>query len=421
MIIDHPSSEDADPTPEPVAAQPISAEEVRAALHRILQSPEFQPSRRCHDFLSFVVEQTLAGLPNGLKERTIGVQVFGRPVTYDTNAEGIVRIKASEVRKRLAIYYAGPGKEENIRIELPVGSYVPNFYRLLVPEADKPAPEPVEEVTSLHDSGALPVLLDVAEKRPALPRRAWITGLGVMGVLLVAGTVSAWKWAHRPALERFWKPVLQSPEPLLVAADYAPIYLLRPLGGPRTPPSETTKSDFVLQTDQYLGGGDLVAASEVTGMLGRQGHAFTVRVGKGVSFEDLRGAPCVLIGYSMTRWSQLTKDFRFSFDDEGMIRDQGRPTPWYTHLTRENHTDMDYAIVSRAFLPQTHASMILISGSTQYGTESAANLVTNPELLEEAMQGAPKDWEHKNVQLVLQLRVIANTPGTPTVIASHFW
>jgi len=378
-------------------------------LQRILQSPDFHASRRCHDFIQFVVEQSLAGLQDGLKERTIGVQVFGRPVTYDTNADGIVRIKASEVRKRLAAYYAGAGKEDSLRVELPVGSYVPHFYRLPPLAVEKPV-EPLKEVEA------------VPAENPQIPRgilRRWAPG--VLGLLVLGGVAFAWRSQKPSITDRFWGPVLQSKEPLLLAADYTPVYLLRPLREAGKPEPPVTVPDFILQTDQYLGGGDLVAAAKVSAMLGRQGQELNVRVGKGVSFEDLREAPCVLIGYSATRWSQLTKDFRYCFDENGMVRDQGRPTPWLARLTRDSHTDLDYAIISRANLPQTHACMILISGSTQYGTESAANLITTPELLEEAMRSAPKGWEKRNLQLVLQVKVIANAPGTPTIIASHFW
>jgi len=105
-----------------------------------------------------------------------------------------------------------------------------------------------------------------------------------------------------------------------------------------------------------------------------------------------------------------------------MIRDNGKPTEWYPHnVTREFHTDEDYAVVSRAFLPQTHSMLILISGCTQYGTEGAADLMTNSELLAAALREAPAGWQHKNLQLVLRMQVIANAPASPKVVAAHFW
>ena len=61
-------------------------------------------------------------------------------------------------------------------------------------------------------------------------------------------------------------------------------------------------TDFVLLTDQYVGGGDLLAASRISGMLSHLGHGYTIRIGNAVTFEDLRSAPAILIGYSSTHW-----------------------------------------------------------------------------------------------------------------------
>jgi hypothetical protein len=172
-----------------------------------------------------------------------------------------------------------------------------------------------------------------------------------------------------------------------------------------------------------VGGGDLVAAAKVAGMLGRMERPFNVRIGARVTFEDLRDSPSVLIGYSSTHWADVTKEFRYYIDDSdrSMIRDNGRPTEWYPRLTRDYHTEEDYAVVTRAFRSQTHAAMILITGCSQYGTEAAGNLITNPELLAEALQGAPSGWQRKNLQLVLRLKIIARSPADPKVIAAHYW
>jgi hypothetical protein len=131
----------------------------------------------------------------------------------------------------------------------------------------------------------------------------------------------------------------------------------------------------------------------------------------------------VLIGYSSTYWQDVTKGFRFFIDhDQGAVNDNGKPTDWYPHHLRTDfHTDEDYAILSRAFNPQTHTMIVLVSGCTQYGTEAAAELVTNPVLLAEALRGAPDGWQRKNLQLVLHVKVIANAPASPQVIASHYW
>jgi hypothetical protein len=81
----------------------------------------------------------------------------------------------------------------------------------------------------------------------------------------------------------------------------------------------------------------------------------------------------------------------------------------------------DYAIVSRIVHPQTHETMMIVTGSEQYGTQAAATLITNPELLAEAFQGAPRDWQKKNIQLVLHTKIVGNSPAVPQVIASYYW
>ncbi len=400
----------------PPGARPVLSlepEAIRFQLAQILASPEFRASQRCQEFLRFVVEQSLAGHAGVLKERTIGVEAFGRAADYETNLDGVVRIKASEVRKRLSLYYAGSGKAAKVVIDLPVGSYVPNF---AARECSSNGGAEGMSESSPQKSGDQ-VTCDGAAHRA---QSSWIR-IAPISVLAVAAVfLSAYWWhsQHAPSvLNEFWEPMLRGSGPVLIAAAYVPVYA----HDARVPGDQ---GDLTLMPDQYVGGGDLVAAGRVSSMLGRMGRAAEVRVGNAISFQDLRNSPTVLIGYSSTQWKDVTQDFRFYVDDSdrGMIRDNGKPTEWYPHhVTRDFHTDEDYAVVSRAFLPQTHSMLILISGCTQYGTEGAADLITNPELLAGALRGVPAGWQHKNLQLVLRMQVIANAPASPKVVAAHYW
>ncbi len=87
-------------------------------LQTVLASPHFAASKRYPALLKYIVENTLAGKSDLLKERTLGVEVFDRPATYDTNADTVVRYTASEVRKRLQLFYHEEGRHSNIRISL---------------------------------------------------------------------------------------------------------------------------------------------------------------------------------------------------------------------------------------------------------------------------------------------------------------
>src|ERR1051326_2926513 len=91
---------------------------ILAQLERILANPLFKNSRRYPNLLRYVVEKTLDRHHGELKERTLGIEVFGREPDYDTNLDPVVRTTAAEIRKRLAQYYQDPGHEHELRIDL---------------------------------------------------------------------------------------------------------------------------------------------------------------------------------------------------------------------------------------------------------------------------------------------------------------
>ena len=91
---------------------------VRSQLEKIVSDPRFTASKRYPQLLRYIVEQTLEGNEDDLKERTLGVEVFHRTPDYDTNLDPVVRLCAAEVRKRLAQYYQSPGHVGELRIEL---------------------------------------------------------------------------------------------------------------------------------------------------------------------------------------------------------------------------------------------------------------------------------------------------------------
>jgi len=110
---------------------PPSREQVDAALDelaRILTSDSFSSSKRCRDFLEFVVKHALAGDADSLTERFLGVELFGRAVDYETATDSIVRVRANDVRRRLAQYYSSQRSATPVRIDLMAGGYIPEFH-----------------------------------------------------------------------------------------------------------------------------------------------------------------------------------------------------------------------------------------------------------------------------------------------------
>jgi TolB-like protein len=117
-----------DPVSNPESFSPERASLVRDHLKEVLASNPFAGSKRAQDFLQLIVEHALAGRLDNLRERMIGAEMFGRPIDYDTANDAVVRVKATEVRKKLAQYYQELTEPPVVRIELPPGSYVPRFH-----------------------------------------------------------------------------------------------------------------------------------------------------------------------------------------------------------------------------------------------------------------------------------------------------
>lgn len=379
---------------------PLSSERVREELNRVLASHEFRSSKRSQDFLRYVVEHALAGDTDVLKERTIGIEVFGRPTSYDPSDDATVRVKAGEVRKRLGLYYSDQGAQDPIRIELPSGTYIPEFHQHSVAGTAASQPEP--------------------EPKPAPPHRPhWRSLLVAPVVLLAAGAI--W-YLTRPAatvLDQFWAPVLQGKQPVQVCAAFVPVWSYEDSG------SQPQPQDYTALPDQFVGGGDLLATSRLTAMLTRLKRPYNVRVGNDVAFADLRNGPAILVGYSYTRWRDISSQMRYFIDGTRRpigITDNGKPTQWaLPDLPRDRHTSEDYAIVSRVFHPDTHAMLVEIAGILQYGTDAAGELVTNPDLMAEALRDAPPGWQSKNMQLILHVKVISGAPTSPKVVKTYFW
>ena len=119
---------------------------VAEELERVCRSAHFRTSRRSCEFLEYVVRVTLDGRMDSLKERSIGIDLFGRDTSYEPSSDATVRVRANEVRKRLSSYYTSSDAAADLRtlqIDLPTGSYVPRFLPVTANTAVRPGAEPM--------------------------------------------------------------------------------------------------------------------------------------------------------------------------------------------------------------------------------------------------------------------------------------
>ena len=186
---------------------------VHTELGTILKSSYFSGSKRCQDFLEFTVQQALDGNYEYLTERFLGAELFGRPINYETGTDSIVRVRANDVRRRLAQYYSEGHGGAQVIIELASGNYVPEFH-WREPKAAGAAPE-----VALHESPAMPSGASHQESIATLPAAAsgddarphrWRIFVGMISIALVLGSCAGW-WLRERTLDRSLYPLKYEP------------------------------------------------------------------------------------------------------------------------------------------------------------------------------------------------------------------
>src|SRR5579863_4505666 len=276
---------------------------IREHLKRLLTHSLFTNSKRYPVLLAYTVEQTLLGHAGELKERTIGIEAFGRDPNYDVNLDPVVRTTAAEVRKRLIQYYYSPEHAGELIVEMPVGSYVPTFRE---PAA---AANPVYAEASVADTAPTPLEAPASKRN----RRSLLVVSAALALALLVGFgLGRIPSSRQPSnLEHFWEPITSSSSRITYC-----------LGMPTdvVNPGQLNLS----QGMPVVGGLD---ASDVTTLarsivpLAQRHDAFRVVSASQTPFAELRESPFVLIGAFDNVWTmRITKDLPFGFETDGQIQ-----------------------------------------------------------------------------------------------------
>ncbi len=425
---------DLEASPQSTAAQPLPGE-ILAQLDRILGSTPFRTSKRCSDLLRYVVQQSCEGRLEFLKERTLGVAVFERNPDYDTNQDPVVRNTAGQVRKRLALYYLEPGRDQELRIDLPAGAYIPQIYQ--------PAVRSPQAVAPSELAVAAPLVSSIPDRRVARrSRRPLIVAAVALPVVIAAAAYIASNSRTPTKVDLFWAPMLTQAGPVVLCVGQGHTYKLKgdldrlfesqaelPEGSPG-PAGVVPLSDIVPVWDRTIGINDALTLVRLTALFTTFRKPVEFRGGRSTSFGDLRGRTTVLIGAFNNSWTlSLTGELRFYFDEDtstGMylVRDRFHPAnhDWEVRGDQQTIQDHpDYAIVSRVFNPTTERAVLVAAGIKGGGTAAAGEFLTNAAYLGKALQNAPPHWEKRNLQFVLKTRLLGGTAGPPQLIAAHYW
>lgn len=456
------STQEAELRSERIARIPETKKELskyQDHLKEIVESPAFRGSHRSAQFLRFICEQAISGSHESLKERAIGVELFGRSPSYDTGEDAIVRVTASDVRKRLSTYYLSPGgSSSEVRISLPVGSYMPEFtHDLPASTADDRAPAvPGPAAIEVHAAVRAESAADtpVAFSPPSTLRNRWFWMAATLAVLcVILATFSLRRSAPSTAAPHSavppWSVIFaEKRDPVLVTSD-PNIAEIQGLTGQPVSVSDYTNQRYisnsaalspllmhicrdVLRGDKAANVDTPIVAA-VAGLAAENGSRIHVRSARDLHFSDFdTDASLIFLGSPRTDpWTSLFDDqldFRFRYNNASRqeIIQNARPHPGepgeYLPTAKGFATGQSFATVSFIRNPNHAGNILIVAGADAEGTRAAGEFITTPASLSATLQHCgvrPASPGGGHFQVLLRVRTMAGSPTAFDVAACH--
>jgi hypothetical protein len=415
---------------EPNRAE-ISADERWELIERIRDSHKFRRAERLRELLLYIATQSIKAGVTVIPEQEIGEAVFGRSDDYDTSLDNIVRVNASELRKRLEHYFEYEGSQETLIVEIPRGAYIPVFYRRLLPGDEElleseDSPDAGEVSASAADAIDPEEMMEeeVSPKKRRLVFRLGFWSITAIAVLLGCIAFLLWRnqelqtqirpWQADPALRAFWSEFLGSRDEVdIVTADtslaLAEDILKRPVSLddyldykyknnvdlPGVSPETRTTVGMVLGRE--LGSvGDFRVAERVMKL---DGNAANLKLASARAYapESIKENNVILIGGPESNpWVDLYQDrmdFYVQYDvvqHHSHIINRSPAAGEQASYEIQAESNHGYSIV--AFLPNLsdNRAALIIAGTDSQATLAAGEWVTSSAGLAAIRQKAPQ-------------------------------
>lgn len=428
---------------------------VRQQMNRLLETSHFKNSRRYPMLFRFIVEETLEGRGQFLKERLLGVRVFDRPADYDTAADPIVRVTIAEIRKRIAQYYHEEAHDSEMRIELLPGHYEPEFrpsreagsnhshtaLRILSSKAEQTA-----EPAAVQAQAQLSVLASVPSLgKPRYSRRIKIALGSATALFILLATGMSWKWTHPSALDELWGPLLANRQTVVFclpvmsnsgeATAAAAGILVQDRAStpdqanlPVTPYREASPTSTFL-SHEILGENivfsDVLATLRISNYFAAHNRDSSLRPNTITTLDDLRHRPVVLVGGLDNQWTlralaHLRYRFAGTYDEQYWIMDTKKPEgrDWRLDLKVPlSNVQRDYAIIARVHDESTGEVDMIVAGIGMSGTAAAGEFLVDPVQIAELRRRVGAGFRDRDFEAVLSTDVVNGIAGSPRILA----
>ena len=430
---------------------------IRTELNTILKSSSFSGSKRCQDFLEFIVQQALDGNYEYLTERFLGAELFGRPIDYETGTDSIVRVRANDVRRRLAQYYSEGHGGAQVVIELASGNYVPDFHWRELKETGAAA-----EV-ALHEASAMP--LGASHQEPIATLQApapgdhatshrWLILVGMISIALVLGSCAGWWLRERtpdsslyplkyePSLNSLWSAFVNAPqhETDVVLSDVS-FQLLEDIEKQTFTLNDYLNRSYLSQVATHSSGSNIqpvltLIASKNFGNSSEfrlaQRIAALDRIGNRIQIYNARDYSSALAGqdnmiligsqYS-NPWQQLF-EARLNFKENPPVDGPGSvinssPTAGENAIYSPTYS-LGYCVVAYLPNPDRGTRALLIEGTSSEATEAGGDFL----LSEDEFSGFVKTLHSNGMpyfEVLLKTSQARGTPITASVVAYRLY
>ena len=418
---------------------------------RVADASNFRNCPKLRAFLLYICENALLGRLENVREQPIGTRVFGRPADYNLNEDNIVRVEARELRKRLESYFAGPGRNEPLLIEVPKGGYVPVF---------KPR-EPAS--LDISEPAAAP---QTETKRPPAERIVLlVAGFAILTAAVLWLGVENWRLHQRIEAQPSARPAasaedysfygellgklgaLPNRETLLVLSNpkvvlYYGSAANQPnptLTGHTVPAPKELKTNFddalnnldrhrpfhFLRStrEDYTGMGEAVTAFYIGRLMQTLQRPVRLTQGRFLSWDHVQKGDLILLGGpQINDWTyQNIVKANFNFDENGIENVKPLPGEQKEYLPHANHGAVtDYGVIRMAASPYGF-NMLLMAGCSSSGTAGVGEFFANPEKMKSVYKrmraAAPGKPFPANWEILIQVNVRDALPVETSAIA----
>ncbi|MDR3727280.1 MAG: hypothetical protein P4K86_09590 [Terracidiphilus sp.] len=428
----------------PVVAFPDSLA-IADALDRILRSAPLRNSAQLQTLLKYLVEVSLSGSDDALKERTIGIEVFGRKPDYDTANDPVVRSRVRLLRKRLAEYYkSGEAKGANLQIAIPNGSY----YATFVFRSRTSNETHAGSTEGQHQSGAFHGFDENAkcdasrsgtETAPSAPRRRMVVLVAASLCAMIVIASLALTKMRQSELDLLWAPLIQSNKTVLLYTGTTQVFLPSASYGPSVPRSSqdaglpavnpplyswheqvTIPRDLTSLPEGLASPGYVAADVRVAALLSSFHRVSSFRFGSNLAVLDLTASPLVLVGSYDNFWTiDISRDLPFFFDRAIGVRERnGTHRLWTIPPSTDYSMTSDYAVIFRLVDTKNRGPVLGIAGLSSCGTQAAAEFATDASQMRKLSRS---DLKKRNIEFVLHSSIVNCTAVSTDVVAVQTW